>query len=554
MNKLSIPFISRLLFITFAVTRFATAEVSLEDGIKARLGELTKKELPGVAVLVARDGKVAFQGGFGMADVDRKTPVTVETKFRIGSVTKQFTAAAILKLAEEGKLSLTDPLKKFFPDFPGAGGITLHQLLTHTSGIHSYTSKPEFIGRVTKPIEPGKLIEWFQNDPLDFAPGAGFLYNNSAYFLTGELVAKVSGKSYAAFLAETFFEPLGMKNTGVYVNASPPAGMATGYSVTDKKAAAALDWDMSWAGGAGALYSTVGDMLRWSEALFGGKILKEASYKEMITPVKLAEGVDGMVYGCGLLLSEVRRLPAIGHGGGLNGWSSDLIYFPQQHCTIVALSNAMPGAPGFEPAGIARSIAEKFLAEDIKKLPPVKEDTTVDKKTYAGLAGRYDYKNAVMTVSVENDRVYAQLTGQPKNEIFPSGPDQFFWKVTDARVTFLRDAKGVVTAARHTQGGSTFKAPRLEEAAVKLTAAELDAVVGKYQYGPLGVLTVSRDGDSVFAQLTGQQKFPIFAKSALEFEWRVVKASVRFEKDKDGNVTKAHHTQNGSTFEAARMK
>ncbi len=550
---MKVTFPARLLFIFTGLTALASAEVSLEEGVKTKLGTLTEKQWPGISVLVARDGKTVYQGGFGFADIEKKTPVEPGTKFRIGSVSKQFTAAAILKLAESGKISLTDPLKKFFPHFPGGDGVTLYRLLTHTSGIHSYTSKPDFLSRVSKPVTPEKLIASFQNDPPDFAPGAGFLYNNSAYFLAGQVVAKVSGKPYATYLKETFFDPLGMKDTGVFVNASPPAGVPRGYSFAEGKASPSLDWDMSWAGGAGALYSTTADLLRWSDALFGGKVLKEASFKEMTTPVKLPEGADGMNYGCGLAMSELRRLPCISHSGGLNGWSCDFLYFPQQHCTVIALTNSMPSAPGFEPGTIARNLAEKFLEEDIKKIPPLKEDPGVDRKSYPSLAGRYDYKNAVATVSVENDRLYAQLTSQPKHEIFPSAPDHFFWKVTDAQVEFLRDSKGVVTAARHTQGGNTFTAKRLE-AEVKLTAAELDAILGKYQYGSLGVLTVTRDGDAVFAQLAEQPKMPIFPKSATEFEWRAVKASVRFEKDKEGKVTKAIHSQNGGRIEAKKIE
>jgi CubicO group peptidase (beta-lactamase class C family) len=540
------------MLITF--TGVGRAEVSFEAGTKGYLEKLTKDSLPGLAVLVARDGKIVFQGGFGMADVEQKTPVTTDTKFRIGSVSKQFTAAAILKLAEDGKLALTDPLEKFFPGFPRAKDIPLHQLLTHTSGIHSYTDKPEFISKVKEPIAPGKLIEWFRDDPPDFAPGAGFHYNNSAYFLAGEIVAKVSGKPFADYLRETFFEPLGMKNTGVFVNTAPPSNVALGYSMTEGKAAPALDWDMSWAGGAGALYSTVGDLFLWNEALYGGKLLKEASCKVMTTPVKLPRDVDGMNYGYGVVMAELSRLRVITHGGGLNGWNSDLLWLPDQKCTVVVLGNALPQVPGFEPAGVSRKIVEKFLEADIAKLPPRKEDASVDKKTYPDFAGRYDYKGAIMTVTAEKDHLYAQLTGQPKLEIHPSAPDAFFWKVTDAQVVFLRDEKGAVTAARHTQGGNTFKAPRVTEPEVKLTAAELDAILGDYQYGPGAVLTVARDGDSVFAQLTGQPKFQIYPKSASEFEWRVVKATVQFVKDKEGKVTGAEHSQNGGIIKAPKIK
>ena len=530
------------------------AEVSLEEGIQARLGKLTEANQPGVAVLLARDGKVIYQGGFGWADPDKKVAVTVKTKFRIGSVTKQFTAAAILRLVEEGKLALTDPLDKFFPGFSGGSSITLQHLLTHTSGIHSYTDKPEFFAKVTRPIGPEELIASFRGDPPDFAPGKGFHYNNSAYFLAGEIVARISGKSFAAVLQEMFFGPLGMSATGIFQNASPPPDMATGYSVAEGKASVALDWDMSWAGAAGALYSTVGDLFLWNEALFGGKVLKDASFKAMTTPVKLPEGVDGMNYGYGLVIAELSRLPVIGHGGGLNGWSSDLMRLPDQLCTVIALANAMAPVEGFEPTSITRKVAEKSLEADIKKLPPLRQDPSADSKTYPDFAGRYDYQNAVLTVTVENDHLFGQLTGQDKYEIFPSGKDAFFWKITDAKVVFRRDEKGKVTAAQHTQGGSSFRAERIQEKTTKLSEAELDAILGRYQYGPGAVLTVTRDGDSVFAQLTGQPKIAIYANSPTEFEWRVVKASVTFAKDKDGNVTKATHSQNGATFDAPKLK
>ena len=558
-TKSSVPAKLRLaaalvLLLSSAATGLRAAEAPFDDALKTHLETLTNDKLPGLAVLVAREGKIVFQSGFGFADLEKKTPVTPETKFRIGSVTKQFTAVAILRLAEDGKLALTDTLEKFFPGFPRGGEITLHQLLTHTSGLHSYTGKPEFLARVSRPIAPADLIAWFRDDPPDFAPGAGFLYNNSAYFLAGEIVAQVAGKSFAAFLHDTFFAPLGMRDTGILVNAAPPPGLARGYSVTDGKAAPALDWDMSWAGGAGALYSTVGDLHRWNEALFGGKILKAESFKLMTTAVKLPPGVDGMNYGYGLLISPASRLPAFGHGGGLHGWSSDLLRLPGQHCTLVTLANALPPVAGYDPAGITRTIARKFLVAEIAKLPPLKTDPQVDRKTFADFAGRYDYQNGVMTVTVADGRLHAQVTGQPKAEIFPSAPDEFFWKVTDAQVVFLRDEKHQVIAARHTQGGVTFKAPRLIAAEVKLTAAELDAILGQYQYGPGAVLTVTRDGDSVFAQLTGQPKFPIFAKSATEFEWRVVPATVKFSQDKAGKVTTAVHTQAGATFDAPKLK
>lgn len=528
---------------------------SVEEKAVEYLTKSTKGESHGVALLLARDGKIIFQRGFGFADVEKKISVTPTTKFRIGSVTKQFTATAMLKLAEEKKLTLDDPLAKYFPDIPHAGEIKLHQLLTHVSGIRSFTDRVDFLQKVIKPIEPSALIASMKDDKPDFEPGKGFHYNNSAYFLAGEIVAKVSGISFAAYLEETFFKPLGMKNTGIYKNESPPAEAAKGYSVVDGKPQPALEWDMSWAGGAGALYSTVEDLFLWSEALHGGKILNADSYKRLTTPVVLPKGVDGMSYGFGLVVADIHGLPTFGHGGGLNGWSSDLVYYPAQRTTIAVLTNALPPKSGLEPAVISQNLAEKFLAAEIKKLPAAKVDASVDPKTFAAFVGRYDYKTAILTVTVEKDRLFAQLTGQEKYEIFPKGPGEFFWKVTKAEVKFLTNDKGEITAAEHRQGGNTFKAARLPDAPeVKLTDAELDAILGDYEYSPKMILTVTRQDKQIFAKMTGQPVAPIFPKSATEFEWKIVPASIEFVKNADGKVTKGIHSQGGQKIEARKVK
>ncbi len=177
----------------------------------------------------------------------------LDTKFRIGSITKQFTAAAILRLQEQGKLSVRDPLSKFIPDYPRGSEVTLHHLLTHTSGIHSYTGKPNFLETVSAYTTPEDLIKSFKNDPYDFDPGKKWLYNNSGYFLLGYIIEKVSGQSYGEFLKQQFFEPLGMKNTGVHHWSDILEHEAFGYAYEAGRFKKAQNWDMSRAGGAGAL-------------------------------------------------------------------------------------------------------------------------------------------------------------------------------------------------------------------------------------------------------------------------------------------------------------
>src|SRR5258707_6573759 len=231
----------------------------------ALLSGLIETNDPGLAVLVAQNGKILFEKSYGLADREHHVPVIPQTTFRIGSIGKQFTASAILKLQEQGKLSVNDKLSKYIPDFPRGDEVTLRHLLTHTSGIHSYTEKQGFIESVTSPVKPDDLVNSFKNDPYDFDPGKKWQYDNSGYFLLGRIVEKVSGQSYGDFLEKNFFKPLGMTNTGVYRAHPGLPHEALGYSLEGAGFTNAVNWDRSWAGGAGTLYSTVGDLFRWNE-------------------------------------------------------------------------------------------------------------------------------------------------------------------------------------------------------------------------------------------------------------------------------------------------
>lgn len=330
-----------------------------ETLVDAIFADLTKGQSSGAAVLVARDGQVLFSKGYGFASLEHNVPVTPDTKFRIGSISKQFTAAAILRLQEQGKLSVNDPLSKFIADYPRGNEVTVHHLLTHTSGIHSYTGKADFLKSVTVPVKPEDLIQSFKNDAFDFDPGARWSYNNSGYFLLGSIIERVSGQSYAGYLKAQFFDPLGMKDTGVHDSTAILEHEAVGYSYESNALKKALNWDMSRAGGAGALYSTVKDLYLWNEALFAGKVLGEAVLKAAWTPVKTGSQQqppeEGYGYGWGI--GRLRGLPSIAHGGGLQGFLSHLARYPAEKLTVTVLANAAPPPPGLDPGGWARGIA-----------------------------------------------------------------------------------------------------------------------------------------------------------------------------------------------------
>jgi len=534
---------------------------SLVDSI---FQEATEGDSAGVAVLIARDGKILHQNGFGYANLEDKVPVTPDTKFRIGSITKQFTASAILKLQEDGLLSVDDKLTKFIPDYPRGDEVTIHHLLTHTSGIHSYTSKSGFMDTVAEEVKPADLIESFRNDKFDFDPGEQWLYNNSGYFLLGYIVEKVSGKSLASYLKETFFDPLGMENTGIHRWDLDLENEAVGYSYNYDSGSfqEALKWDMSRAGGAGAIYSTVGDLYLWNEAVFGGKVLSESSLKAAFTPVKLNSGDEASAgYGYGWMISEERGLKEIHHGGGFNGFNAYLLRYPDENFTAAVLTNCAPrpapkkGSVGLGASDGAQLASYFYLWKQMDTIKSFPEDETVDPKIYDDYVGRYDYgMSIVLSVTKEEGQLFAQLTGQEKYEIFPRSETEFFWKVVDAQVTFVRDEKGKVTHAFHQQSGREFKAPKLkDEAVIDVDPAVYDAYVGDYQYGP-AVLKVTREGDKLFVQMTGQPKFEIFPSSETEFFLKVVNARIKFVKNDKGEVVKSIINQGGMETEFPKAK
>ena len=360
---------TRIFCLLFLCLRSIWAAETPSEKADTLLNGLIKTNDPGLAVLVAQDGKILFEKGYGLADLEHQVPVTLQTTFRIGSITKQFTASAILKLQEEGKLSVNDKLSKFIPDFPRGDKVTLRQLLNHTSGMHSYTSEPRFIERVTKATTTEAVVKTMKKYSYDFEPGTKWSYDNSGYFLLGYIVEKVSGQSYGDFLRENFFQPLGMTNTGVYRKHLDLPQEALGYSlyVYTNGFQRAINWDMSWAGGAGALYSTVEDLHHWNEGIFNGRVLNAASLKAAFTPVNTMEKDGNNLwngYGFGWIIDRDRGLPEIWHNGGLNGFKSCLLRVQYDKLTVAILANANPGRPNADPDHLARQLVDIYLADN----------------------------------------------------------------------------------------------------------------------------------------------------------------------------------------------
>ncbi|MEW7848647.1 serine hydrolase domain-containing protein [Massilia aurea] len=342
-----------------AVSMLSLAAPAQAQPLTARLDALFKPHFkptePGVTVIVVKNGKTLLRKAYGAADIAAKTPLTPGTVLRLGSITKQFTAVAILMLADEGKLALNDPITRFFPDYPTGGKvITIEHLLTHTSGVVSYTGKPDYEARMTQNLTVAQMIDGFKNEPLEFEPGTKFHYSNSGYFLLGAIIENVSGLTYPRFMEQRIFTPLGMKDTAYEGFERSGAPRAKGYTAHGESFAPAAPLSMSQPYAAGSLVSTVGDLAKWDAAIGAGKLIRPASWKLAFTPYKLnPEKSTGYGYGWGL--RTFQGAPAIDHDGGINGFSSYALRLPRQKIFVAVLANRDSG--GIEVEELAKRAA-----------------------------------------------------------------------------------------------------------------------------------------------------------------------------------------------------
>lgn len=343
-----------LLFVTACVGEVRAAERWSErlqrvDALAGR--EVVAGHTPGLAVGVMRDGKLVFAKGYGLANLETGTPVGADTVFRVGSVTKQFTAAAVLLLVQDGKLSLDDRLSTFFPGIQNADRIRVRQLLDHTSGLANYTAKK---GRTPNDFRADLTTEGMIDEirrldpPTDFAPGEKWRYSNSGYFLAGAIVERVSGKPLGRFLDERIFAPQGLTATALDTAATVVPGRASGYERLEGRVGAFRNANfvsMTVPAGAGALRSTIGDLLRWQDALLGGRVLRSDLLAEMLRPVA-ANTADGKpsAYGLGVFVTGAPGRQHVAHGGSIDGFNAMLAAAPHERVAWVVLANSGGGA------------------------------------------------------------------------------------------------------------------------------------------------------------------------------------------------------------------
>jgi D-alanyl-D-alanine carboxypeptidase len=332
----------------------AAAEADKIDDIVKE--QMAARHIPGVAIGVVRDGKLTLARGYGLANTELNSPVTENTVFEIGSMTKQFTATCIMMLVEEAKIGLDEKITKYLSEMPEAWKeITVRQLLTHTSGIKGYTEVGDFMSLARNPHTQQEIIKLVADKPLDFASGEKWAYSNSGYFILGMIIEKVTGKRFEEFLSDRIFKPLGMTVTRTSDPGAVIPNRASGYMWAGKLMnAPALQPSSAFA--AGFLVSTVGDLAKWDAALYSEKLIKSSSLREMWTPVKLNKGgTSGYGFGWGLENQGGHKLVA--HGGGTAAFSTMISRYVDDKLTVVVLTN-LAGADG---ARLARGIAATYV-------------------------------------------------------------------------------------------------------------------------------------------------------------------------------------------------
>lgn len=545
-----------------AVVALAAQTSALAQDKAARIDEyMTRaskiKQFNG-AVLVAENGKVIYKKGLGLANMEWNVPNEADTKFRLGSITKQFTATLIMQLVEQGKLKLDGKLSEYLPDYRKDVGdkVTIHHLLTHTSGIPSYTSMPNFMAEVSRdPYTPVEFVKKYASGDLEFEPGAKFRYNNSGYFLLGAIIEKLHGKPYEQVLKEQVFDPLGMKNSGYdHADAILPK-RASGYEKTPTGYRNAPYLDMSLPYAAGSLYSTVEDLYLWDQALYTDKLISAKGKELMFKPF-----LDNYAYGWGItkvtLPQSKETVNSVAHSGGINGFNTLLTRYPEQKHLIVLLDNTSQGGNlnrinrdltsilYNQPFQLPKqSIAEALLKTILE------QDVAAAVKQYRELkttqAANYDFSEEVLNA------LGYQLLGMKKQkeaiEIFKLNVEaypQAFNPYDSLGEAYLQAGERALALQNYKksvelnpQNVAAVQIIKNLELPASTAPVAIEAYAGQYEVPGLGMLDITKDGDKLVGAPVGQPKAELVSQGNDRFLVAGPNVNLTFVKDDKGQVT-----------------
>lgn len=503
---------------------------------------------PGVTVLVARGDQLLYKGARGAASIELGVPMQPDHLLRIGSITKQFAAAALLRQIDEGKAKLDDPLSRFLPDYPNGSKITLAQLLNHTSGVKSYTGIPGYMAEpIKRDLSTEALIKEFKDQPVDFAPGEKWAYNNSGYVLVGAVVEAISGKRWYESVDELLLKPAGITSVTYEAGDKLYKGMARGYTLNGSgEVAPAGLLSMTQPHAAGALIGNAEGLWRWNQALHGGKLISKTSYERMTTPEGAAKPHK---YGFGIASIRLRDQVVLAHNGGIHGFSSLLNYLPASQTTVVILRNSDSG--GFAQDMVAQKLAAFAIGEPFPDTVPV----AVPVEQLRGAEGLFGREgNQTRTLRLKDGVLQSQRSGGPVVPLVPLGGDRFAFPESVARLQLERGADGKVTALTvfnngEKQGERWTRSGELppERAFIALSAAQMDALVGEYSAPQFSIKVFINDKGRLMGQAPDQPAFELQATTPRQAHVPQVGAQLDFgaEEGRAGSVTL---TQGGQTL------
>jgi CubicO group peptidase (beta-lactamase class C family) len=386
-----------------AIAQGQTPPTELSDRVDALANKMLSRPVAGISVAIARDGQVVFARGYGMANLEHSVPVTPETVFHIDSISKNVLSAVVLQLVDEGKLRLDDDVTKYVPEAPTQGHhVTVGQLLNHTSGIYSFTSLPDAANNERLELTNEQVLGLIKDKPFDFEPGTRWRYDNSAFYLAGMVVERVTKQEYGAYVREHVFKPLGMSSASLCYTRPVVPHLASGYELDGGALvnAAFMTWKLPFAGG--AVCATASDLLKWEAALDTRRVLTPSSLDLMRTPTTLADGMK-IDYGLGTRLGSLDGHRVLGHTGSGGGYRTVLASFPDDHLTIAVLINTDDGSA--PPAAMAAEIARAALG--LKKSALL--DLPVPSAELAALSGKYDSDEGIVEIFARDEKLHFRI-------------------------------------------------------------------------------------------------------------------------------------------------
>jgi CubicO group peptidase (beta-lactamase class C family) len=403
---------------------------------------------PGGVVLVLNDGKVIFRKAYGMASLELGVKLEPEMVFPIGSLTKQFTAVAAMQLVEKGRLSLTDYVGKYFPDFPGSERIEIRHLLAHTSGIKDYIPLPGFSSRMRENLSNDDVLEIVKKEPLEFPPGEKFSYSNSNFALVGAIIEKTSGQEYEKFLRESILIPLGLDHTQVINNKKVIPGLVNGYEFADGQIRKAERMSYSYLHAAGGICTNIDDLAKWNSAVFGGRIISRASLDECITPKKLNGGQSSSM-AMGWFVDTLYGQPYLYHGGGIYGFVNHTLFLPEENLYVAVLRNFINRST--DTRRIAEAIAGIVLGEDVPGMAT--KTTSLSPEQLSHYVGLYKFDDdSARRIMLIDGRLYYGIDENRKVEIFPESLTRFHQQGGRVELEFKFDDRGEVISVVATAG------------------------------------------------------------------------------------------------------